>query len=656
MLATVGQKPSLTDSCSARTQSLSFGIDTILSTATGPPSSNSMVDGSHQLINPFSGDRQHQGANEVHQENHRLDLSPRLKHVPDSNDLRMGQVQSDRTSIDDICSGNKVEGIHGSGAKACNFRLEFSQCSKEIVSPGSIMENYASPHCIKNGRALDYLGRPERTRSNNDWKLSSFSVAKENDQMRCDSSDIAASSTVAREHILPIPTCDFKTSPSFTNDQNYSVSGAKTQPNQVTGTDRQTDARMISTRIFNTSITQSEISDMSTLNRSRDRQAVTPVGTSRNNCDSCSHTEQSPPETGVSSGETTPSLSPSHRASARFSRLSPLLCQTRSTKKDIQCMPNQIPTSNTTAFTLQTPTSPYLGWSMLRPLLHYSGPNVQASHTAAPISGLPMSPQVPVLSSSVRPLYSIQLPFQSRLYHWDGLSGFALPGRETLLVTSSDEPHVKSSRLTTQDSAAGQGPKSQVMTYIPGDLPGLASWSADRSEPYGHTWQEINARRLPASLRYNPSTQQGRTGLPKKKKPRTSFTRLQIIELEKRFHRQKYLASAERSALAKLLKMTDAQVKTWFQNRRTKWRRQTAEERDAERQAATRLMLNIQQADQVKADADVSDPLCLSNSSLHALQNLRPWSEEGEKDHAGGEGGTQEEGGDWEGEILIETE
>ncbi|XP_069674235.1 homeobox protein Nkx-6.1 isoform X2 [Periplaneta americana] len=61
---------------------------------------------------------------------------------------------------------------------------------------------------------------------------------------------------------------------------------------------------------------------------------------------------------------------------------------------------------------------------------------------------------------------------------------------------------------------------------------------------------------------------------PKRKKPRTSFTRLQIAELEKRFHKQKYLASAERASLAKTLKMTDAQVKTWFQNRRTKWRRE----------------------------------------------------------------------------------
>lgn len=59
---------------------------------------------------------------------------------------------------------------------------------------------------------------------------------------------------------------------------------------------------------------------------------------------------------------------------------------------------------------------------------------------------------------------------------------------------------------------------------------------------------------------------------PKRKKPRTSFSRIQICELEKRFHKQKYLASTERATLAKNLKMTDAQVKTWFQNRRTKWR------------------------------------------------------------------------------------
>ncbi|XP_015793622.1 barH-like 2 homeobox protein [Tetranychus urticae] len=80
---------------------------------------------------------------------------------------------------------------------------------------------------------------------------------------------------------------------------------------------------------------------------------------------------------------------------------------------------------------------------------------------------------------------------------------------------------------------------------------------------------------------------------PKRKKPRTSFTRIQINELEKKFTSHKYLASAERATLAKQLKMTDAQVKTWFQNRRTKWRRQSAEEKEAERQAANRLIMSF---------------------------------------------------------------
>ncbi|XP_030621241.1 T-cell leukemia homeobox protein 3 [Chanos chanos] len=152
-------------------------------------------------------------------------------------------------------------------------------------------------------------------------------------------------------------------------------------------------------------------------------------------------------------------------------------------------------------------------------------------------------------------------------------------------------------------------------------------------------WMESNRRlakdRLPALIPFTVTRRighpyQNRTP-PKRKKPRTSFSRVQICELEKRFHRQKYLASAERAALAKTLKMTDAQVKTWFQNRRTKWRRQTAEEREAERQQANRMLLQLQ-ADALQkslGESVPSDPLCVHNSSLFALQNLQPWAQDG---------------------------
>lgn len=60
----------------------------------------------------------------------------------------------------------------------------------------------------------------------------------------------------------------------------------------------------------------------------------------------------------------------------------------------------------------------------------------------------------------------------------------------------------------------------------------------------------------------------------RKKKARTTFTGRQIFELEKQFEVKKYLSSSERSEMAKLLNVTETQVKIWFQNRRTKWKKQ----------------------------------------------------------------------------------
>ncbi|CAO1424278.1 unnamed protein product [Diamesa serratosioi] len=59
----------------------------------------------------------------------------------------------------------------------------------------------------------------------------------------------------------------------------------------------------------------------------------------------------------------------------------------------------------------------------------------------------------------------------------------------------------------------------------------------------------------------------------RKKKARTTFTGRQIFELEKQFEVKKYLSSSERTEMAKLLNVTETQVKIWFQNRRTKWKK-----------------------------------------------------------------------------------
>lgn len=59
----------------------------------------------------------------------------------------------------------------------------------------------------------------------------------------------------------------------------------------------------------------------------------------------------------------------------------------------------------------------------------------------------------------------------------------------------------------------------------------------------------------------------------KKRKSRTAFTNHQIFELERRFLYQKYLTPADRDELASTLGLTNAQVITWFQNRRAKLKR-----------------------------------------------------------------------------------
>ena len=60
---------------------------------------------------------------------------------------------------------------------------------------------------------------------------------------------------------------------------------------------------------------------------------------------------------------------------------------------------------------------------------------------------------------------------------------------------------------------------------------------------------------------------------PRLRRRRTVFSSMQLHFLEQKFLSNHYLTIPERDTLAKSLNLNSRQVKTWFQNRRTKWKR-----------------------------------------------------------------------------------
>lgn len=68
----------------------------------------------------------------------------------------------------------------------------------------------------------------------------------------------------------------------------------------------------------------------------------------------------------------------------------------------------------------------------------------------------------------------------------------------------------------------------------------------------------------------------------KPKRIRTAFSPSQLLRLERAFEKNHYVVGTERKQLASGLCLTETQVKVWFQNRRTKHKRQKLEEETPE--------------------------------------------------------------------------
>ncbi len=90
-----------------------------------------------------------------------------------------------------------------------------------------------------------------------------------------------------------------------------------------------------------------------------------------------------------------------------------------------------------------------------------------------------------------------------------------------------------------------------------------------------------------------------------RKKNRTIFTTDQLQDLEKHFGAQKYLSKVDRNKLASQLGLKERQVTTWYQNRRTRWKKDCSDKewsREKEITAANNYSQFVQLKSQSKAE------------------------------------------------------
>lgn len=140
------------------------------------------------------------------------------------------------------------------------------------------------------------------------------------------------------------------------------------------------------------------------------------------------------------------------------------------------------------------------------------------------------------------------------------------PGRRRPRSTDEDSRSERSESDSPDSPAAGQQQHSSTSP-----LDALFEMTSKAFEGLE------SGDRAADAARENGGSFNGRQPVKKKRKSRTAFANHQIFELEKRFLYQKYLSPADRDEIAQSLGLTNAQVITWFQNRRAKLKRDMEE-------------------------------------------------------------------------------
>lgn len=189
----------------------------------------------------------------------------------------------------------------------------------------------------------------------------------------------------------------------------------------------------------------------------------------------------------------------------------------------------------------------------------------QATGISTPLSSNPPSP-----TESISPL--IHLPLQE-FGSYSYLSYAQAPSSCYHMPSSTSSSPV-------QQVIFYQSPPSLINSLSPEELTGLQTKALKGTNSILHisfciilflyfSSNTLETVKLKQPIHRSQQLQQSR-------QPRTDrlcFTAEQLLQLETSFEYKKYLNQSEREKLSKLVGVTGSQVKTWYQNRRSKWKR-----------------------------------------------------------------------------------
>ncbi|XP_043464819.1 uncharacterized protein LOC122500129 isoform X1 [Leptopilina heterotoma] len=142
--------------------------------------------------------------------------------------------------------------------------------------------------------------------------------------------------------------------------------------------------------------------------------------------------------------------------------------------------------------------------------------------------------------------------------------------RSHLLTTDLSTQSIATQRSRSVSQSQYQHQQQQVKSFTIDAILGLRNNQREKHQKGHHSYRKHQGQE---SSTKGSSSSSYSNGGGKLKRVRTIFTAEQLERLEGEFARQQYMVGPERLYLAHALRLTEAQVKVWFQNRRIKWRK-----------------------------------------------------------------------------------